>query len=140
VDSKGKAVRLEPGGKLLFQCLAVRDTGKKPSQFIIELFVDETALYKSKQPSSGTAWELTAEQMQTLETPPDAKQLTVLLKEKGLVGLSFKGEIRLEMETLYDGYPYDQWFDLKSKEGKEKKNKRRTPSQSTIPRKNRGKS
>lgn len=91
----------------------------KPDEWIITVHIDQEKLWESK-PTDGKTNKFSDPPV-FYKIKEDANQLRIGLHEKNLIGHSFKGELRFAMDDLLEGYPMEQWFDLKNKEGKKEK-------------------
>lgn len=60
-------------------------------------------------------------ELQALDIPKERKSIVFELEAKALLGHTFLGEVKFEMSDLFTGYPFDRWYPLKGKGGKDDK-------------------
>eukprot|EP01127_Copromyxa_protea_P021921 TRINITY_DN765_c0_g1_i1.p1 TRINITY_DN765_c0_g1~~TRINITY_DN765_c0_g1_i1.p1 ORF type:complete len:621 (+),score=146.55 TRINITY_DN765_c0_g1_i1:43-1905(+) len=117
IDTKGTPIVLPAGGHIIFRCTEVKEL--KAGHMIYHLKFDDD---KAKVwESLATKTEQFPGELQNLDVPKEKKKVTFVFEEKGLLGSSFLGEISFPMSDLWTGYPYDAWYPLKGKGGKDDK-------------------
>jgi len=119
IDTTGKQIKHEPGGIIHFRCVGVKDL-KTKSNLLYTLKLDDEEQYHCKA-VKGKEEKFENETMQEYSLKPSTKNVIVEIKSQGLLGKDYLVEVRIPVDDLLSGYPFDAWYPLQNKEGKDDK-------------------